>query len=186
MKHLPDDPMFRLVSLFYEVVPSILQETGKASPFPCLAVQLTAGPSHHENLLVLAKRMLKCSRVLERLMLRLPHLPLLIIHSFLSKRGRADASADDLMQHANDKDPRHTARVLYNVPHVPFQKACSIDICLAPGPWCFCLINTHKIVQSRLKGHEGRHSRKPASGKLWHALLALQHHWSHPRDGQAC
>ncbi len=31
MKHLPDDPMFRLVSLFYEVVPSILQETGKVS-----------------------------------------------------------------------------------------------------------------------------------------------------------
>ena len=32
MKHLPDDPMFRLVSLFYEVVPSILQETGKVGP----------------------------------------------------------------------------------------------------------------------------------------------------------
>ena len=32
MKHLPDDPMFRLVSLFYEVVPAILQETGKVGP----------------------------------------------------------------------------------------------------------------------------------------------------------
>ncbi|KAK9857564.1 hypothetical protein WJX84_011472 [Apatococcus fuscideae] len=35
MKHLPDYPMFRLVSLFYEVVPSILQETGKVkNPWP--------------------------------------------------------------------------------------------------------------------------------------------------------
>ena len=28
-KHLPDDPMFRLVSLFYEVVPGVLTEQGK-------------------------------------------------------------------------------------------------------------------------------------------------------------
>ena len=28
-KHLPDDPMFRLVSLFYEVVPGVLLEQGK-------------------------------------------------------------------------------------------------------------------------------------------------------------
>lgn len=30
-KHLPDDPMFRLVSLFYEVVPGVLLEQGKVS-----------------------------------------------------------------------------------------------------------------------------------------------------------
>ena len=36
-KHLPDDPMFRLVSLFYEVVPGVLLEQGKVStyPLPC-------------------------------------------------------------------------------------------------------------------------------------------------------
>lgn len=28
-KHLPDDPMFKLVSLFYEVVPGVLTEQGK-------------------------------------------------------------------------------------------------------------------------------------------------------------
>lgn len=38
-KHLPDDPMFKLVSLFYEVVPGVLTEHGKVrdgvpSPFP--------------------------------------------------------------------------------------------------------------------------------------------------------
>lgn len=38
-KHLPDDPMFKLVSLFYEVVPGVLTEQGKVrdgvpSPFP--------------------------------------------------------------------------------------------------------------------------------------------------------
>lgn len=37
-KHLPDDPMFKLVSLFYEVVPGVLTEQGKVcrrvpSPF---------------------------------------------------------------------------------------------------------------------------------------------------------
>lgn len=31
LKHLKDDPMFKLVSLLYEVVPGVLQETGKAS-----------------------------------------------------------------------------------------------------------------------------------------------------------
>ena len=30
-KHLPDDPMFRLVSLFYEVVPGVLLKQGKVS-----------------------------------------------------------------------------------------------------------------------------------------------------------
>jgi citrate synthase len=28
-KHLPDDPLFKLVSLFYEVVPPVLQAGGK-------------------------------------------------------------------------------------------------------------------------------------------------------------
>lgn len=28
-KHLPDDEMFKLVSLLYEVVPDVLLETGK-------------------------------------------------------------------------------------------------------------------------------------------------------------
>ena len=29
LKHLPDDPMFKLVSKFFEVVPGVLLETGK-------------------------------------------------------------------------------------------------------------------------------------------------------------
>ena len=29
LKYMPDDPMFKLVSLFYEVVPPVLQATGK-------------------------------------------------------------------------------------------------------------------------------------------------------------
>jgi citrate synthase len=29
LKHLPDDPMFKLVGLFYEVVPGVLTELGK-------------------------------------------------------------------------------------------------------------------------------------------------------------
>ena len=29
LKHLPDDPMFKLVSLFYDVVPGVLTEQGK-------------------------------------------------------------------------------------------------------------------------------------------------------------
>ncbi|KAK9916173.1 hypothetical protein WJX75_009710 [Coccomyxa subellipsoidea] len=34
-KHLPDDPMFKLVSLFYEVVPGVLTEQGKVkNPWP--------------------------------------------------------------------------------------------------------------------------------------------------------
>ena len=35
LKHLPDDPMFQVVSLLYEVVPPILKEQGKAkNPWP--------------------------------------------------------------------------------------------------------------------------------------------------------
>ena len=35
MKHLPDDPMFKIVSNLYEVVPPILQGLGKvANPWP--------------------------------------------------------------------------------------------------------------------------------------------------------
>ena len=35
LKHLPDDPIFKLVSMLYEVVPPILQEQGKAkNPWP--------------------------------------------------------------------------------------------------------------------------------------------------------
>ena len=35
LKHLPDDPIFKLVSMLYEVVPPILQEHGKAkNPWP--------------------------------------------------------------------------------------------------------------------------------------------------------
>ena len=29
LKHLPDDPMFKLVSKFYEIVPGVLTQTGK-------------------------------------------------------------------------------------------------------------------------------------------------------------
>ncbi len=43
LKHLPDDPLFKLVSLFFEVVPGVLAETGKArTPLPqqpCVEVQ---------------------------------------------------------------------------------------------------------------------------------------------------
>lgn len=35
LKHLPDDPMFKLVSKLYETVPGVLQATGKV-PFPCV------------------------------------------------------------------------------------------------------------------------------------------------------
>ena len=35
LKHLPNDPMFKIVKQLYEVVPNILQETGKVSnPWP--------------------------------------------------------------------------------------------------------------------------------------------------------
>ncbi len=34
LKHLPDDPLFKLVSLFFEVVPGVLAETGKARTPP--------------------------------------------------------------------------------------------------------------------------------------------------------
>lgn len=35
LKHLPNDPLFHLVSTVYKVVPSILQETGKVkNPWP--------------------------------------------------------------------------------------------------------------------------------------------------------
>ena len=35
IKHLPDDPMFKIVSELYDVVPSILQGLGKvANPWP--------------------------------------------------------------------------------------------------------------------------------------------------------
>ena len=35
LKHLPDDPMFKLVSDLYEVVPKVLTETGKVkNPWP--------------------------------------------------------------------------------------------------------------------------------------------------------
>ena len=29
LKHLPDDPLFKLVSKFYEIVPGVLTQTGK-------------------------------------------------------------------------------------------------------------------------------------------------------------
>ena len=48
-KHLPDDPMFRLVSLFYEVVPGVLLEQGKVSlleSHPPIVYYLT---SRYEN-----------------------------------------------------------------------------------------------------------------------------------------
>ena len=35
LKHLPDDPMFKLVSKLYETVPGVLQATGKVH-FPCV------------------------------------------------------------------------------------------------------------------------------------------------------
>ena len=34
LKHLPDDPMFKLVSKLFEVVPGVLTETGKVGA-PC-------------------------------------------------------------------------------------------------------------------------------------------------------
>jgi len=35
LKHLPDDPIFKVVSLLYDVVPPILEEQGKAkNPWP--------------------------------------------------------------------------------------------------------------------------------------------------------
>ena len=35
MKHLPDDPMFKIVSELFDVVPPILQSLGKvANPWP--------------------------------------------------------------------------------------------------------------------------------------------------------
>ena len=36
LKHLPDDPMFQLVSKFYEVVPGVLLETGKVCCARCI------------------------------------------------------------------------------------------------------------------------------------------------------
>ena len=36
LKHLPDDPMFKLVSKLYEVVPGVLQATGKVIATPML------------------------------------------------------------------------------------------------------------------------------------------------------
>ena len=44
LKHLPDDPMFKLVSKFFEVVPGVLLQTGKASP---LRVFPSASMRHH-------------------------------------------------------------------------------------------------------------------------------------------
>ena len=45
LKHLPDDSLFKLVSLFFEVVPGVLAETGKArTPLPqhpCVEVQFS-------------------------------------------------------------------------------------------------------------------------------------------------
>ena len=32
LQYMPDDPLFKLVSLFYEVVPPVLQATGKVRP----------------------------------------------------------------------------------------------------------------------------------------------------------
>lgn len=39
LKHLPDFPLFKLVSKMYEVVPGVLTETGKVRPpfQPCTA-----------------------------------------------------------------------------------------------------------------------------------------------------
>lgn len=35
LKHLPDDPMFKLVAQLYDIVPDILREQGKAAnPWP--------------------------------------------------------------------------------------------------------------------------------------------------------
>ena len=61
LKHLPDDPMFRLVSLFFEVVPGVLTETGKVSSIPrdqCLHC------ISHSSKLILAgeKPLAKCGR----------------------------------------------------------------------------------------------------------------------------
>ena len=39
-KHLPDDPMFKLVSLFYEVVPGVLTEQGKVCGPTCTHSQV--------------------------------------------------------------------------------------------------------------------------------------------------
>ena len=52
LKHLPDDPMFKLVSQVYEVVPPILLEQGKAqNPWPNVdahsGVLLQVGPSEY-------------------------------------------------------------------------------------------------------------------------------------------
>ena len=38
-KHLPDDPMFKLVSKFYEVVPGVLTQTGKVQT-ACVALNV--------------------------------------------------------------------------------------------------------------------------------------------------
>lgn len=38
LKHLPDDPMFKLVSKLYETVPGVLQATGKVCELVILAL----------------------------------------------------------------------------------------------------------------------------------------------------
>ena len=39
LKHLPDDPLFKLVSKLYETVPGVLQATGKVCIPPPLFAQ---------------------------------------------------------------------------------------------------------------------------------------------------
>ena len=42
LSHMPNDPLFKLVSLFYEVVPPVLQATGKVRSLERLAAQCHA------------------------------------------------------------------------------------------------------------------------------------------------
>ena len=46
LKHLPDDPLFKLVSKLYETVPGVLQATGKVLSRSPLYVSLL----HHDRL----------------------------------------------------------------------------------------------------------------------------------------
>lgn len=48
LKHLPDDPMFKLVSKLFEVVPGVLTETGKVGGlcYGCLCGPMSGVMSH--------------------------------------------------------------------------------------------------------------------------------------------
>jgi citrate synthase len=48
LKHLPDDPVFKLVDLLFKVVPPILKEHGKAKN-PCPNVDGHSGVLHWHN-----------------------------------------------------------------------------------------------------------------------------------------